>query len=74
MMKATGWAVAKDGHILVRTVSPTRNIALVNWLITEGRTMVLDTASDQQIEGLFNQIKTGHEAVVEVEIRAVPKP
>lgn len=72
MNKVTGWAVAKDGRILVKTVSPTRNDALVNWLATDGHTMVMDNATDQQVEGLFNQIKTGHEAVVEVEIMVKP--
>ena len=52
-MKATGFAIVTDGVIDVRTVSPTKVGAMVNWLYRAG---VFPYAwwSDEEIEGAFN--------------------
>ena len=48
--EVSGWAVANDGAILIRTVSDTRRAALVNWLCTEGGWMALWNSTDAEIE------------------------
>lgn len=53
MIEAQGWAVVRKDKLLVRTVSPTRRGALVNWIVVEaprGRVMVTNTWDDAQIE------------------------
>ena len=50
-MEAKGWAVTHKGEIQLRTVSPDRRGAIVNWLFIGpmGRVLTLDHVSDDQI-------------------------
>jgi hypothetical protein len=52
-MKTTGFAIVTDGVIDVRTVSPSKIGAMVNWLYSEG-VRPLDWWSDEQVEEVFN--------------------
>lgn len=73
MNTAQGFAVADDTGILVKTVSPTRRAAIVNWLITECGVMVSNSFTEGEVERLFSthqQEKPGAE-VIEVEIMQV---
>lgn len=50
---ATGWAIRlSDGKIDVRTVSPTRRAAIVNWLCVHGMTPTIH-ATDADIEATW---------------------
>ena len=50
---ATGWAIRlSDGEIDVRTVSPTRRAAIVNWLVLNG-TEISIMWTDDQIEAAW---------------------
>ena len=50
-IEAEGWAVIDGQGVLnVRTVSPTRRAAIVNWLLTDKGLMAFDVATDEQIE------------------------
>lgn len=57
-MKASGFAVAVDEVIDVRTVSPSERGAKVNWLYGLGIN-VLDTWSDDIIERVWQHYSTG---------------
>lgn len=57
--KAEGWAVVSKGNILVRTVSDTRRAALVNWLVTEARVLVLTSWTDDDIETAWHKACRG---------------
>lgn len=51
MNTVEGWAViGRTGGISVRTVSPTRRAAIVNWLLTDKGLLATDVATDEQIE------------------------
>jgi hypothetical protein len=52
-MKTTGFAIVTDGVIDVRTVSPTKVGAMVNWLYRLGM-RPLDSWSDEYVETVFN--------------------
>lgn len=52
-IETRGWAVVQDGKIMVRTVSPTRRAAIVNWLYTYGGRTVLDRHSDKEIDAMW---------------------
>lgn len=75
MNTAQGFAVADDTGILVKTVSPTRRAAIVNWLVAECGVMVRNSFSDQDIEGLFanHQREKPAAQVIEVEIMRVAR-
>lgn len=65
--KAEGWAVADAGGILVRTVSPTRRGAIVNWLVSFCGVLVHSGWKDDMIETQFVTRSLAHRArVVEV--------
>lgn len=57
--KAEGWAVVSKGKILVKTISDTRRAAIVNWLVTEARVLVLATWTDEDIENNWHQANRG---------------
>ena len=49
--KADGWAVInRHNAIEVRTVSPTRRAAILNWLLTDRGLMATHVATDKLIE------------------------
>jgi hypothetical protein len=48
-----GYAIVTDGEIDVRTVSPTKTSAMVNWLYLNGNSMPLDTWTDRRVESEF---------------------
>ena len=50
MQTADGWAIIEDIGIDVRSVSPTRRAAIVNWLVTRAGIMIYSTTTDKQIE------------------------
>jgi hypothetical protein len=53
-MTQGGWAVnTEDGGINMRTVSDTRRAAIVNWLCDEAKYLVLQGASDDEIEKIW---------------------
>lgn len=67
-MSAAGWAVTgDDGLVNVRSVSPTRRGALVNWLCTEKGLMATQKASDEDIERMW-EANRGHSIVIPVSI------
>lgn len=49
-MSALGWAVIDGDAIKVRTVSDTRRAAIVNWLLTERRKLIVGGTTDATIE------------------------
>lgn len=48
-----GYAVIEDNKIEVRTVSPTRRAAIVNWLVVRKNCMIYLTTTDDQIEEMW---------------------
>ncbi len=69
-MIATGYAVVDEGgNIDVRTVSPTRIAALVNWLYTEQHLMVTRNMPDDLIEHTWSA-RRGRREVHHVTITA----
>jgi hypothetical protein len=62
--RGNGWAVIDDNGIDVKTVSPTRRAAIVNWLVTHGA-MILTTHSDQDIEDIWIGATHRHKIGVE---------
>jgi hypothetical protein len=61
-MKAEAWAVVEGGKINIRSVSPTRRAAIVNWLCTEVKMLALNTATDVDIERVWEANKGSAEA------------
>jgi hypothetical protein len=53
MNAARGYAVVENGSIDMRTVSPTRRGAVVNWLVVRGGQMITNSMSDGEIEELW---------------------
>jgi hypothetical protein len=54
MAEATGWAVVTlSGNIFVKTISDTRRAAIVNWLVTEHRHLVMNSDTDEDIESMW---------------------
>jgi hypothetical protein len=71
MPEARGWAVVQNGELLVKTVSPTRRAAIVNWLVVEGGLFVQDAWSDAMIETAWEHAHSFKNAeLAEVTIRA----
>lgn len=69
LTRAVGFAVIDQlGEINMRTVSPTEQAAMVNWLGVEAGVMVPQGASFDQIRSEFEQLRGKHELVaVEVQ-------
>ncbi len=58
---ATGFAVVdRDGNILIRTVAPEVRGAIVNWLFTIARVMVINSWPDDLIQKQFDLLKKEH--------------
>jgi len=53
-----GWAIEEDGEVDVRTVSPTRIAAIVNWMLVSADLMIMRGATDEWISREF----AGYEA------------
>jgi len=66
---ASGWAIIDNDEIKVRTVSPTRRAALVNFLLVERLVAVLEDTSDEAINQLWEQHR-GDASITLVMIRA----
>jgi hypothetical protein len=49
-----GWAVIEFNKIKIRTVSDTRRAAIVNFLVTERRVMILNDMTDEFIERMWS--------------------
>lgn len=56
------WAVVDNGGINIRSVSPTRRAALVNWLVTERQLQATIFATDEDIERTWEANKGSAEA------------
>ena len=70
--KAEAYAVIENDKIDVRTVSPTRRAAIVNWLVVNRGCLILRTTTDEGIEDLWKDAQ-GNATVAAVEInRALP--
>lgn len=68
-MEADGWAVIEDVGIDVRSVSPTRRAAIVNWLVTRGDRMVWPKTTDKEIEQMWAEAR-GAAEVIPVKVSA----
>jgi len=71
-MIAGGWAVVQDGEINVRTVSPDRRGAIVNWLVAEAHRFVSAHDTDEEIEDRWERDR-GTARVLQVAIIAERK-
>lgn len=69
-VKNEAWAVVDGVGINIRTVSPTRRAAIVNWLCTEARLLATNLATDEDIEGMW-QANKGNSDVVRVIVTAL---
>jgi hypothetical protein len=62
-----GWAVIdKNGVVLVRTVSPSRRAAIINWLYTEAHMLITNSMDDDYIEQLWQSTPRRGAEVVRV--------
>lgn len=61
-MKAYGYAVAQDGKIDVRTVSPTASAAMVNWLCASRGVMLSDAVDDAAVKRMFDSVRDVYDA------------
>lgn len=62
-----GWAVVDNDQINVRTVSPTRRAAIINWLVFEQGHRIYVSTPDDLIELAWEMAKgsaTVHEVVI----------
>lgn len=66
---AEGWAIDRDGEIIVATIGPTKRSAMVNFLVAETGTMVFVHNTDDEIEAAFEK-RRGAAIVVGVRITA----
>lgn len=71
-MRAQGYAIIRDGNIDVRTVSPRRVAAIVNFLCVTAGVPVFDHNSDDDIEAMWADHRAGAE-VVRVTIEPEPE-
>jgi len=72
MSAAHGWAVITGDTIHVRTVSPTRRAAIVNFLVTERSMAIHYTHTDSQIEDWWSRYH-GRAEAVEVTVAVAEK-
>jgi hypothetical protein len=70
---AVGWAVVFLDEMDVRTISPTRRAAIVNWIVSRGGKWVSNNTTDDDIERMWkafvydnNDLLTAVEVNVEV--------
>ena len=64
-----GYGIRIDGDIDLRTVSNTQQAVMVNYLIVHARTMVLQSATYEQIKSAFLKHKHPKHELVKVEIK-----
>lgn len=57
MRSATGWAVYENDEINVRSISPTRVGAQVNWLCTERQLLIHRGVTETAIEEMWHSNK-----------------
>lgn len=69
---ATGWAVVDDLHINVRSISPERRGAMVNWLLTDGNAKPRQSWTDETIEQQFKLAQTLHDRLDVIEVNILP--
>ncbi len=50
-----GYAVVLDNKIDIRTVSPTRRGAIVNWLVVHVGCFIYNTTTDEQINEMWSR-------------------
>lgn len=62
-MSVHAFAVQDKGGINIRTVSPTRIAAMVNWLLVEARVLILRGSPDAEVERLWEKYRDGAELV-----------
>ena len=67
MIEASGWAVIENGEINVRSVSPTRRAAIVNFIATDRGVMHRARHTDALIEDVWQKLK-GDADVFEIRI------
>ncbi len=67
---SNGWAVRNEDEILVKTISDTARAAIINWLMTEARVMVMAGTPDDEIDRIFAQ-HHGKAKIVPVTIQAI---
>lgn len=70
--QAIGWAIKDNGFLLVKTVGPNKRSACVNFIFANRRLTVLDSATNEQIEQLW-QAHKGKAEAVRVSIEELPK-
>ena len=70
IMKASGFAVIEETGLDVRSVSPTRRAAIVNWLVTRAHRFISSSTSDQQIDAMWDS-ERGDAKVVAVSVETV---
>ena len=71
-MTAHGWAVITGDTIHVKTVSPTRRAAIVNFLVTDRSMAIYSQHTDADIETWWKKYH-GRAEVVEVTIAVAEK-
>lgn len=65
-----GFAVVDDDGINMRTASPTRRAAIVNWLVGTGRRFISTSHSEEDIENMWQADKGGAE-VLPITVQAI---
>lgn len=55
-VSAAGWAVVDGERLDVRTVSPTRRAAIVNWLVTTAQENVYAWETDERIDARWERV------------------
>lgn len=65
MSTAGAWAVINsfNGEINVRSISPTRRAAIVNWLVVEEQLPIMALHSDEEIEEIWKHFGKHAECV-----------
>jgi hypothetical protein len=67
-MQAEGWAIIESTGIDVRSISPTRRAAIVNWLVVRRNIYITTSWDDARIEHIWQSLK-GEAEAVEVIVR-----
>lgn len=65
------WAIVHKGTIDIRTVSPTRRAAIVNWLVVERGYLITNAHTDEQIEMLW-ELECENETAEQVHVSLRP--
>ncbi len=62
-----GFAVVQNTVIDIKTVSPTRRAAIVNWIVTRKGAMIYQQTTDEEIEDLWERHR-GDACVMQVDV------